>query len=85
MGLIVGFLCRHLAGVLGSFASSTLQAVAVAIILWATLWQLTRDLQSLGGDSLSERVHRWVFNSLYTLGTFVLFVVYAWQSQGTSA
>lgn len=80
VGVLVGLLLQRLAGGLGSFASNVLQALAVGIILWATLWQLTRDLQSFGGGSLPERVHNWLFNSLYTAGTFVLFVVYAWQA-----
>lgn len=80
VGLVVGLIAQRLLGSLGSFASNVLQAFAVGIILWATLWQLTRDLQSFGGNSLPERVHGWVFNALYTLGTIVLFVVYAWQA-----
>jgi hypothetical protein len=80
VGLLAGLLVQRLVGPLGSFASNLLQALAVGVILWATLWQLTRDLQSFGGSSLPERLHSWVFNSLYTVGTFVLFVVYGWQA-----
>lgn len=80
VGVVVGLLAQRMLGSLGSFASNLLQALAVGVILWATLWQLTRELQSFGGGSLPERVHGWVFNSLYTVGTFVLFVVYAWQA-----
>lgn len=80
VGLLAGIIARHLLGSLGGFASNLLQVLAVGIILWATLWQLTRELQSFGGKSLPERVHGWIFNSLYTVGTIVLFVVYAWQA-----
>ncbi len=80
LGLVSGLLLQRQVGTLAAFASNLLQAVAVAVILWATLWQLTRDLQSFGGNSLPERVHSWIFNSLYTIGTFILFVVYGWQA-----
>ena len=77
---IAGFACRAMFGALPNWLSGLAQAIAAALILWATLWELTRDLQSYGGDSLSERVHSWLFRSLYTVGTFVFFWVWAWQS-----
>jgi hypothetical protein len=76
----VGLAARSYIGELGRITGNALQAVAAGIILWATLWQLTRELQSFGGHSLPERVHSWLFNGLYTLGTFLFFVVYAWQA-----
>lgn len=79
LGLLGGMLLQRQFGALPGIASNVLQAIAVGVILWATLWQLTRELQSFGGGSLPERVHGWIFNSLYTLGTFILFVVYGWQ------
>ncbi|MBX3627992.1 MAG: hypothetical protein KF892_23485 [Rhizobacter sp.] len=80
LGLLIGLLLQQRTGVLAALPSNLLQAIAVAIILWATLWQLTRGLQSFGGSSLPERVHSWIFSSLYTVGTFILFVVYGWQA-----
>ncbi|ABK99595.1 hypothetical protein [Pelobacter propionicus] len=80
LGLVTGLLLQRQVGMLATFASNILQAVAVGIILWATLWQLTRDLQSFGGNSLPERVHSWIFNALYIIGTFILFIVYGWQT-----
>jgi hypothetical protein len=80
IAVVVGFLLRKNFGALSNFMSNFIQAVAVGVILWATLWQLTRDLQSFGGNSLPERVHSWVFSCLYTLGTFLFFVVYTWQA-----
>ncbi|HEY9268198.1 MAG TPA: hypothetical protein VIO39_01945 [Methylotenera sp.] len=79
-GVLAGVLFQNKIGPLDTFFSNILQAISVGIILWATLWQLTRDVQSYGGKSLPERVHGWIFNSLYTTGTFILFVVYGWQA-----
>ncbi|MDP2264901.1 MAG: hypothetical protein Q8K24_17295 [Hydrogenophaga sp.] len=80
VGLIAGATLRSSFGDLGARASNVWQAIAVGIILWVTLWQLTKDLQSFGGKSLPERVHGWIFNSLYIAGTAILFVVYGWQA-----
>lgn len=80
LGVVAGLLLQVCCGPLAAFASNIWQAIAVGVILWATLWQLSRGLQSFGGESLPERVHGWIFNSLYTLGTFILFVVYGWQA-----
>ncbi len=80
LAIITGNLLHIYAGPLSTFTASTLQAIAVGIILWATLWQLSRDLQSFGGESLAERVHSWTFSFLYILGTLLFFIVYAWQA-----
>jgi hypothetical protein len=80
VGVVAGVVLKNRFGPLGIFVSNLLQAVAIGIILWATLWQLTRDVQTFGGRSLLERLHSWIFNSLYTVGTFILLVVYGWQA-----
>lgn len=78
--LLAGFILRTSFGALSSLISSLLQGVGAGVILWVTLWQLSRDFQTVGGNSLTERVHSWVFNSLYTVGTFLFFVAYTWQA-----
>jgi len=80
VGVLAGVVLHRLFGTLNNSWGSILQALGAAILLWATLWQLSRDLQSFGGNSLPERVHTWVFSSLYTLGTVLFFVVYGWQA-----
>ena len=50
----------------------SLQALAAGILLWMTLWEI-RETKSWGGESLPERVRKWVFDSCFCLGTFLLF------------
>jgi hypothetical protein len=80
LALITGYFLRRNAGALSALISGLLQGTGAAILLWATLWQLTRDLQTFGGDSLSERVHSWLFSCLYAIGTALFFVAYTWQA-----
>ena len=40
-------------------------------ILAVTLWQIGNS-ESASGEWLHEKVHNWVFKSIYTLGTFFL-------------
>ena len=74
-----GVLLHRFIGSIPNWLSSLTQGVGAGVILWATLWQLTRDMQTCGGKSLPERVHSWLFSSLYMIGTFLFFVVYTWQ------
>lgn len=61
--LLSGYALRIGFGPLSNVISSLLQGAGAGVILWATLWQLTRNLQSFGGDSLPERVHSWIFRA----------------------
>jgi hypothetical protein len=38
-----------------------LQVVGAGLLLWATLWELGWGFRSWVGESLPERVHRWIF------------------------
>lgn len=63
-----------------SRVASIVQAVAAGLLLWATLWQLNWGIRSVGGESLPEPVHGWLFNGLYLLGTLLFFLFYGWQA-----
>lgn len=80
IGLILGMVCHRFIGPIPNALASALQAVGAAVLLWGTLWQLSKDFQSFGGKTLPERVHSWIFNCLYTFGTVLFFVVYGWQA-----
>jgi hypothetical protein len=64
-----------------SWLSALLQATGVAIILWATLWQLGLHLRTPDTGTLAERVHQWLFNLMYFLGSILFFFAYAWSVQ----
>jgi hypothetical protein len=65
-----------------SWLSALLQSVGVAIILWATLWQLGLYLRTIDPPgTLAEQVHQWLFNLLYLIGSNLFFFAYAWSVQ----
>lgn len=61
--------------------SALLQAGGVGVILWATLWELGWNLRSMGGHTLTERVHQWLFRTMYTVGSALFFFAYVWSVQ----
>lgn len=69
---VVGWSIRQF----GSFGGATgaLQVAGAAILLWATIWELGWEAKSIGGNTLVERVHSWIFRGLYVVGTFLLFL-----------
>lgn len=61
-------------------------AVGTVIVLWATLAVRGWDIQSWDDVTLSERLNRWVFRSLYSLGTALMVAGSFWSvlpTQGT--
>ena len=55
--------------------------VAAGILLGATLSILGWEIQSYKGRTLPERVNRWLYRSLYVLGTFLLVLALSWQGR----
>ena len=66
-------------GVCPVWLSALLQAGGVGVILWATLWELGWNLRSMGGSTLAERVHQWLFRTLYSAGSALFFFAYVWS------
>jgi len=67
-GKVLGVMTHGVAPALAGW----LQIVGGAILLWATLFVRGWDIQSYGGVTLTERVNRWVYRSLYCVGTAVI-------------
>ncbi|WJN57361.1 hypothetical protein [Pseudomonas sp. SO81] len=65
-------------GVCPQWLSSLLQLIGVAVILWATIWELGWGVRSMDGNTLPERVHQWVFRLMYVVGSSLFFLAYAW-------
>jgi hypothetical protein len=79
-GLACGWLLSKWLGSLSPVGNTALQVLGAAILLWAAIWQLSAEQQTMSGETLVERVHSWLFRSLCVLGTIVLFVAYGWAS-----
>ena len=81
--MLVGYLAGiALAHVLGprKVAVYLLQAVGAAVILGATLSQIGRRLESLGGENLADEMNVFIFRVLYVVGTFLFVVSVSWDA-----
>lgn len=79
LGSLVGWLCGRYVVAAPAIAIVALQVAGGGILLWVTIWQLNPDVRTVGGDSLTERVHSWLYRGLYIIGTALFFVAYAWH------
>lgn len=77
----IGFGLQRYIGVCSQWLSSALQLVGVAVILWATIWELGWGVRSMDGNSLPERVHQWVFRLMYVIGSSLFFLAYTWGTK----
>lgn len=77
-GLAAGYVLKASLGPVPSFVNSGFQIIGAGLILWVTIWQLDVEVQTMGGETLLERVHSWLFRALYSVGTILFFVAYTW-------
>lgn len=74
LGYLVGWFFTVIFGKPPSWILSVFAVAGAAIILIATLALVGWEIQTCKGDTLPEKVNRWLFRSLYWFGTF-LFVL----------
>lgn len=55
------------------------QIIAVLLLLWATLAVRGWDIQTWGGNTLTEKVNQWIYRTLYIIGTTILVVSMTWK------
>lgn len=77
-GAVSGWVFRGTMG-LQIPVSVTLIVIGTSILLWATLAVQGWNIQSYGGVTLTERVNRWIFRFLYTVGTYLLVAGSVWS------
>ena len=78
VGVVAGTTLASIAGKPSGVTVAILQVVGAAIILAATLAVLGWEIQSYKGQTLPEKVNRWLFRAQYWLGTFVFVLSIAW-------
>ena len=57
-----------------------LQAIGAAIILGATLGQIGRKEESMGGENLADEMNGFIFRALYVVGTFLFVTSVSWDA-----
>lgn len=54
-------------------------AIGTAVVLWATFSLQAWEIQSFSGVTLGERLNRWIFLSLYLIGTGLIVAGGVWR------
>jgi hypothetical protein len=85
LGGLVGSLLGGIFGCTTTGITNGLQIVGAGVLLWGTLFVRGWEIQTFGGETLSERVNRWIFRGLYLSGTAVFFAQYFGRSAHDSA
>ena len=80
LGWLSGFAAYQLLGPASTSETRVLQIAATALLLGATLSVLGWEIQSYKGVTLPERVNRWIFRTLYVLGTYLLLLSISWSA-----
>jgi predicted MFS family arabinose efflux permease len=78
LGYLAGVALGSALGCAPGWAIKGLQIVGAGILLWATLFVRGWEIQSYRGVTLTERVNRWIYRSMYCKGTVVLVASLSW-------
>jgi len=62
--------------------SVTIVVIGTTTLLFATLALQGWNIQSFGGATLTEQLNRWIFRSLYCVGTFLIVLGSTWSASG---
>lgn len=77
-GAILGILFATFVGPSLRMAIATV-AIGTAVVLWATFSLQAWEIQSFSGVTLGERLNRWIFRSLYLIGTGLIVAGGVWS------
>lgn len=83
-GWATGILCLKFYGAAPSILVQLAQYMGIGILLWATLAKGGWDIQTIKGESLPELVDRWIYRTLYCLGSYLLALSVSWPTAPAS-
>ena len=78
LGWLIGSILEDILGCSLAAINNALQIVGAGVLLWGTLFARGWDIQTIGGESLTERVNRWIYRALSFIGTAVFFCAIFW-------
>ena len=81
LGAGAGQVLSSLCGPSTGYGSRGLQWFGIGILLWATLSLLGWELPD--GQTLAEKVNRWLYRGLYLIGTALLACSVSWPTVAT--
>lgn len=76
-GYNLGCIVDCFLGCVEKIVVNILQIIGGLLLLWATLFIRGWDIQTYGGVTLAERVNRWIFRTLYCIGTAIIISSFA--------
>jgi hypothetical protein len=79
LGWLTGTLLAIVCGPPTLSTNRVLQFIGVGVLLWATLAKQGWNIQSYNGNTLPELVDRWIYRTLYVIGSYILVVSVAWS------
>ena len=71
-GYGTGIIANYFFGCVEKIIINIFQIIGALLLLWATLFVRGWDIQTYGGVTLAERVNRWIFRTLYCIGTALI-------------
>jgi ABC-type arginine/histidine transport system permease subunit len=78
VGAVLGVFFGLVIGTVSSRIISWLQIAGASVLLWGTLFVRGWEIQTFKGQTLIERVNRWIYRALYCVGTAVLVSSLTW-------
>lgn len=79
VGAAAGIVCYRVLGALSPRAIGWLQIAGASLLLWGTLFVRGWEIQTNNGQTLVERVNRWIYRTLYCVGTAILVSSLTWS------
>ncbi len=78
VGIVTGLVASSQIGELSEEGKRAIRLLGIGAILWAILARQGWSIQTWRGSTLLEKVNRWIFRGLYTLGAFLLALAETW-------
>jgi hypothetical protein len=72
IGYALGYAMALKIGCVDLYKITFLQIIGALFLLWGTLFVRGWEIQTFGGVTLTERVNRWIYRSMYCAGTAII-------------
>jgi hypothetical protein len=73
LGGLIGSILGDIFGCASATTNNGLQIGGAGVLLWGTLFVRGWEIQTFEGETLTERVNRWIYRALSFVGTTVFF------------
>jgi hypothetical protein len=78
LAIVTGWILHQFAVPMPPGMHSVLEYIGIGILLWATLARAENAIETIDGESLTERVDFWLYRILYIVGSYFLALLVAW-------